>query len=196
MTRCARAPAAGAARRRGRHRRRWARALKPGMLRLRDLRNQVVELAGLSRLLQLSGFRLRHERGRDAAAQRPAGRELRPLYRELHTWARYELAKRYGVPVPDELAGALAAQPMGAGLGLAGRGERASMWMPRIAPTSAEWVVRQAEAFYRSLGFDSLPSTFLGEFIALPAAGGRALQEEHPRVAPGTSIWTTTCARS
>jgi peptidyl-dipeptidase A len=30
-------------------------------------------------------------------------RELRPLYRELHTYARYELAKRYNQPVPDEL---------------------------------------------------------------------------------------------
>ena len=29
--------------------------------------------------------------------------ELRPLYRELHTWARYELAERYEQPVPDLL---------------------------------------------------------------------------------------------
>ncbi len=28
-------------------------------------------------------------------------RELRPLFRELHTWARHELARRYGQPVPD-----------------------------------------------------------------------------------------------
>jgi transcriptional regulator with XRE-family HTH domain len=30
-------------------------------------------------------------------------RDLRPLNRELHTWARYELAGRYGVPVPEQL---------------------------------------------------------------------------------------------
>ncbi len=31
-------------------------------------------------------------------------RETYPLYRELHTWARYELAKRYGAnTVPDQL---------------------------------------------------------------------------------------------
>ena len=27
-------------------------------------------------------------------------RELWPLYRELHTWMRYELAQRYGVSAP------------------------------------------------------------------------------------------------
>lgn len=31
-------------------------------------------------------------------------KEVWPLYRELHTWARYELAKKYGVKeVPDEI---------------------------------------------------------------------------------------------
>ena len=28
---------------------------------------------------------------------------LRPLYLELHTWAKYELAKKYGQPVPDRI---------------------------------------------------------------------------------------------
>ena len=30
-------------------------------------------------------------------------RELWPLYRQLHTWARYELADRYGEEVPEML---------------------------------------------------------------------------------------------
>ena len=30
-------------------------------------------------------------------------RELRPLYLQLHTWAKYELAKKYGQPVPKRI---------------------------------------------------------------------------------------------
>ena len=96
--------------------------------------------------------------------------QLRPLYRELHTLARYTLAERYGQPVPDMIPAhwlpnrwaqdwtALASVE---GLDLDGA----------LADVSAEWVVEQGESFYISLGFDPLPESFweLSSLYPLPA---------------------------
>jgi peptidyl-dipeptidase A len=134
-------------------------AVKPGMLRLRELRNQVVSSLGYPDYFsyQVSDYGMSADEM--LALNDGLIRELRPLYRELHTWARYELARRYGVPVPEQLP---------------------AHWLPNrwgqdwsslvevkgldvdaaLAHRSAEWVVRQSEDFYRSLGFDSLPSSF------------------------------------
>lgn len=133
--------------------------LKPGLLRLRDLRNQVVQSLGYPDYFnyQVSDYGMTADemlRFND-----DLNRELRPLYRELHTWARHELAQRYGVPVPEQLPAHWLpnrwGQDWGAlvevkGLDLNGA----------LAKHSAEWVVRQGEQFYRSLGFDSLPASF------------------------------------
>jgi peptidyl-dipeptidase A len=84
-------------------------------------------------------------------------RELRPLYLQLHTWARYELAKRYGRPVPEKIPAHWLpnrwAQEWGAmepvpGLDEAFRGR------------SAEWVVKAGEAFYTGIGRPPLPESF------------------------------------
>ncbi|HEY3011161.1 MAG TPA: M2 family metallopeptidase, partial [Gemmatimonadales bacterium] len=142
-------------------------ALKPGIVRLRELRNRVVQTLGYPDYFsyQVSDYGMSTDemlRLNDRLL-----RELRPLYRELHTWARYELAKRYGVPVPDQLP---------------------AHWLPNrwgqdwsslvevkgldvdaaLAGRSAEWVVRQGEAFYRSLGFDSLPENFWSKSSLYP----------------------------
>ncbi len=86
-------------------------------------------------------------------------RELRPLYRELHTWARHELAQRYKMPVPEQLPAHWLPNRWGqdwAAL-VEVKGLDVNGALRRHDP---EWVVRQGEQFYRSLGFDSLPQTF------------------------------------
>ena len=142
--------------------------VKPGMLRLRELRNEVVSTLGYPDYFsyQVSDYGMSSDEMLRLNDQ--IIRELRPLYSELHTWARYELAKRYGVPVPDQLP---------------------AHWLPNrwgqdwsslvevkgldvnvaLASHSPEWVVRQAEAFYRSIGFDSLPSSFWERSSLYPA---------------------------
>jgi peptidyl-dipeptidase A len=134
-------------------------ALKPGLVRLRDLRNRVVQTLGYPDYFsyQVSEYGMSTDEMLRLNDQ--LVRELRPLYRELHTWARYHLAKRFGVPVPDQLPAHWLPNRWGQdwsalveveGLNVDGA----------LAKKSAEWVVRQGEAFYRSLGFDSLPTTF------------------------------------
>ncbi len=133
--------------------------LKPGMLRLRDLRNQVVGALGYSDYFsyQVSDYGMSSDEMLRLNDRLIA--ELRPLYRELHTWARYELAKRYGVPVPDQLPAHWLpnrwGQDWSSMVEVKGLDVNAA-----LATHAPEWVVRQAEAFYRSIGFDSLPSTF------------------------------------
>jgi len=141
--------------------------LKPGILKLRDLRNQVVKALGYPDYFsyQVSDYGMSTDEMLRLTDQLVV--ELRPLYRELHTWARYELAKRYHVPVPDQLP---------------------AHWLPNrwaqdwsslvevkgldvdgaLKQHSADWVVRQGEAFYRSLGFDSLPASFWSKSSLYP----------------------------
>jgi peptidyl-dipeptidase A len=133
--------------------------LKPGILRLRDLRNQVVGALGYPDYFayQVSDYGVNAEEMLRLIDD--LNRDLRPLYRELHTWARYELAKRYNVPVPEQLPAHWLPNRWGQdwsalvevkGLDVNGA----------LGRHSAEWVMKQGEEFYRSLGFDSLPGVF------------------------------------
>ncbi len=133
--------------------------LKPGILKLRDLRNRVVRSLGYSDYFsyQVSDYGMKTEEMLRLTDQ--LVRELRPLYRELHTWARYELAKRYRAPVPDQLPAHWLpnrwAQDWSAIVEVQGLNLDAA-----LARRSPEWMIRQGEVFYRSLGFEPLPATF------------------------------------
>ncbi len=133
--------------------------LKPGILRLRDLRNQVVGSLGYPDYFsyQVSDYGMTPEEM--LRLNDDLNRQLRPLYRELHTWARYELAKRYRVPVPDQLPAHWLPNRWGQDWGALVEVEGLDV-NGALARHSAEWPVRQAEEFYRSLGFDSLPGSF------------------------------------
>ncbi|WP_439883108.1 M2 family metallopeptidase [Pontibacter sp. MBLB2868] len=134
--------------------------LKTGLLNLRDLRNKTVQSLGYDDYFtyQASDYGMTRAEMMDLMKQ--INQELRPLYRELHTYARYELAKKYGVKeVPDYLP---------------------AHWLPNrwgqdwssmvdvkgidldaaLKPKGPEWIVKQGERFYTSLGFPSLPQTF------------------------------------
>ncbi len=86
-------------------------------------------------------------------------RDVWPLYRELHTWARYELAKRYGQPVPEYLPAHWLPNRWG------------QEWTPMVsvegldidsvlATHTPEWVMQKGEVFWMSLGFPELPQSF------------------------------------
>jgi peptidyl-dipeptidase A len=134
--------------------------LKAGLLQLRDYRNQTVQALGYHDFFtyQVSEYNMSSEemmQTMDRLIQ-----ELYPLYRELHTWMRYELAAKYGsATVPDYIP---------------------AHWLPNrwgqdwssvvdvkginldsvLATKSAEWIVKEGEKLYTSIGFPSLPATF------------------------------------
>jgi peptidyl-dipeptidase A len=141
--------------------------LKPGILKLRDLRNRVVQTLGYPDYFsyQVSDYGLSTDEMLSLTDR--LLRDLRPLYRELHTWARYELARRYGVPVPDQLPAHWL--PNRWGQDWSGLVEVKGLDIDAaLARRSPEWVVGQGEAFYRSLGFDSLPASFWAKSSLYP----------------------------
>jgi peptidyl-dipeptidase A len=134
--------------------------LRDGLERLVELRNGTVQGLGYDDYFtyQVSEFGMTTDEMMEL--NRQLVRDLWPLYRQLHTWARYALAERYGADqVPDTLP---------------------AHWLPNrwgqewdqmitvegfdlddvLADRPAEWLVRQAEEFCVSLGFDPMPRTF------------------------------------
>ncbi len=136
------------------------KSLKPGLVNLRNLRNQTVQALGYHDYFtyQVSDYGMKTDEMMQTMDR--LMEELRPLYRELHTWMRYELAKKYGTTtVPDYLP---------------------AHWLPNrwgqdwssvvtvqginldsiLATKTPEWIVKQGESLYTSLGFPALPNTF------------------------------------
>jgi peptidyl-dipeptidase A len=134
-------------------------SLKPGMIRLRDLRNRVVQALGYPDFFtyQVSDYGMTTDEM--LALNDSLIAQVWPLYRELHTWVRYELAKRYGVPVPDRLPAHWLPNRWGqdwtALVDVQGLNVDSA-----LATHDAAWVVKQGENFYVSLGFDTLPTAF------------------------------------
>ncbi len=134
--------------------------LKDGLIRLRDLRNKTVQALNYPDFFsyQVSDYGMKT----DEMMKLMDGliRDLWPLYRELHTWMRYEMAKRYGVAqVPDMLPAQWLPNRWG------------QDWSPAVTvkginldsvlrPKGAPWIVQHAESLYVSLGFPELPSGF------------------------------------
>jgi peptidyl-dipeptidase A len=134
--------------------------LKNGLVDLRNYRNQTVQALGFPDFFtyQVSEYNMTSPemmQTMDRLIQ-----ELHPLYRELHTWMRYEMAAKYHVKdVPDYLP---------------------AHWLPNrwgqdwsssvdvkginldsvLATKTPEWIVREGEKLYTSIGFPALPQTF------------------------------------
>lgn len=136
------------------------KALKTDLAELQEYRNKTVQALGYKDYFtyQVSEYGMTT----DEMRQEMQGfiRDIWPLYRELHTWARYTLAAKYGVKdVPDMIPADWLPNRWG------------QDWTPmvqvkgldldaKLKSKTAEWLPKQAESFYVSLGFDSLPASF------------------------------------
>lgn len=136
------------------------KTLKTGLVNLRRLRNETVQALDYPDYFsyQVSDYGM--STADMMAMMKRLNQELRPLYRELHTYARYELAKRYKVKeVPDYLPAHWLpnrwGQDWSAMLEVKGLNTDSA-----LSTKSPEWIVKEGEAFYKSLGFPALPETF------------------------------------
>jgi peptidyl-dipeptidase A len=144
------------------------KVLKEGLINLQELRNKTVQALGYSDYFsyQVSDYGMTTQEMLDL--NRRLIEEIRPLYREMHTFARYELAKKYGVEeVPEMLP---------------------AHWLPNrwgqdwnamvsvkgfdldkvLKEKSAEWLMKQGEQFYVSTGFEALQESFWEESSLYP----------------------------
>lgn len=143
--------------------------LKPGLLKLRELRNKTVQALGYRNYFdyQVLDYGMPASEMMDLVQK--INQELRPLYRELHTYARYELAKKYKV---DEVPEYLPAHwlPNRWGQDWSSMVTVKGMNLDSVLRTrSAEWIVKDAEDFYKSIGFNSLPASFWERSSLYPA---------------------------
>lgn len=101
--------------------------------------------------------------------------ETRPLFEQIHCWARHQLAARYGVEdVPQLIPAHWLGNRWGQSWpGLVDGVDMNSMMEGR----ESEWLVRQAERFYVSLGFSELPESFYTESDLYPVPEGESRQK-------------------
>lgn len=144
--------------------------LKGGLVNLRKLRNDVVKNLGYPDYFnyQVSDYGMNTEEM--MALLKKFNQELFPLYNELHTYMRYELAKKYHVKdVPDYIPAHWLSNRWGQdwsemvtvkGLNLDSA----------LKNKNAEWLAKQGEIFYNSIGFPSLPNTFWEKSSLYPVA--------------------------
>jgi peptidyl-dipeptidase A len=147
--------------------------LKDGLADLQRFRNQTVQALGYNDFFayQVSDYGMTVEEMREVCQSMI--KDIWPLYRELHTWARYTLAEKYNAEVPDMLP---------------------AHWLPnrwgqdwqgivnveglniddKLKEHSAEWIVQKGEEFYMSLGFPELPQSFwdLSSLYPVPPDAG------------------------
>lgn len=142
------------------------RELREGLVKLQDLRNQVAREMGYSSFFDLEAmdYGLRA----DEMVRMVDGflAELKPLYEELHTYMRHELARKYGQPVPEYLpahwlTNRWAQNWPGLVPGVQSEGD--------IPGKTREWVMTQSEDFYVSMGFDKLNDDFWRNSDLYPA---------------------------
>lgn len=146
--------------------------LRDDLLQVRDLRNQTVQALGYPDFFSYQASEYQMTAGEMMALMQQINRELYPLYRELHTWARYELAERYGsAEVPDLLPAHWLPNRWGQDWSSLVTVEGADV-DAAVARMTAEDVVRQAEQFYVSLGFEPLPPSFYEKSSLYPVPPG------------------------
>ena len=136
------------------------KGLKTGLMNLRDLRNKTVQGLGYKDYFeyQVSEYGMTTQEMIDMLQK--FNKELYPLFRELHTYARYELAKKFNVKeVPDLIPAHWL--PNRWGQDWSSLIEVKGINLDSALKTKdAEWIVKQGERFYVSLGFPELPKTF------------------------------------
>ncbi len=136
------------------------KTLRDGMAKLQELRNKTVQALGYDDYFsyQVSDYGM--TTAEMLELMRRLNRELRPLYRELHTYARYELAKKYGLKkVPDMLPAHWLPNRWGQDWTAMVKVEGLDL-DSALKSKTAEWLVKQGERFYVSVGFEPLPQSF------------------------------------
>ena len=131
--------------------------LKPMLLEARDLRNELARELGYSSYfhLQVDDYGMSVGEMMDLLDTTVA--EIAPLYDQLHGFARRMLAKRYDQEVPETIPAHWLGNRWGQAWPGLVEGEDLDAL---VADKSPEWIVKQAEQFYQSIGMGALPDTF------------------------------------
>lgn len=144
-------------------------ALKPGLVDLQKLRNDVAREMGYPSFfdLQVADYGMTSDEMMAMLESWIA--DVKPLYDQLHCYAKYELAERYGEPVPKRIPAHWIDNRWAQNWDGIVEGVDLD---PKFAGKSPEWIVKQAESFYTSMGFPSLPEGFWARSDLYPVPPG------------------------
>ncbi len=132
--------------------------LKPGLLNLRGLRNEVARHFNFPSYFDLQVAWYDMSTPELMTMLEGFVKDIQPLYTQLHCYAKYELAKRYQLPVPK---GPIPAHWL--------TNRWAQEWPGLVDGVNLdayfkdrkpEWIIKAAESFYTSMGFSPLPEAF------------------------------------
>lgn len=147
------------------------KVLKNGLADLQDLRNRSVTPLGYADFFAYQASEYGYSTEELMKETRGMIKDVWPLYRELHTWARYELAAKYKQPVPEFIPADWL--PNRYGQDWTGLVEVEGLNIdPILKEKGAEWIGRQGEEFYKSIGFGALPASFWEKSSLYPVEPG------------------------
>ena len=132
-------------------------ALKPNLIVLRDLRNGVAKEMKYPDYfgLEVAAYGMTTDEMLKMLEDWMA--TLRPLYLQLHTWAKYKLAEKFHQPVPKKIPAHWINNRWGQEWpGLVDAANIDKYFEGR----KPEWIIKTAEQFYTGLGFSPLPQSF------------------------------------
>ena len=131
--------------------------LKENLMILRDLRNGVAGEMNYPDYFSLEVAAYGMTTDEMLKMNEQFMKDLRPLYLQLHTWAKYKLAEKFHQPVPNKIpAHWLNNRWAQNWTGLVESADLDSYFKGK----TAEWVAKTAEEFYLSLGMQALPGGF------------------------------------
>jgi peptidyl-dipeptidase A len=152
--------------------------LKPGLEKLRDLRNQTVQGLGYADFFTYQVSEYGMTTPEMITMTEGFIKDIWPIYRELHTWARYELAKKYNQPVPEYLPAHWIPNQWGQDWTALVKVEGLNL-DDTLKKKSPEWIVKKGEEFYVSLGFPSLPVSFYKKSSLYPLPPGTSYKKNN-----------------
>ena len=126
--------------------------LKDGLTNLRDLRNKTVQALGYNDYFTYQVSEYEMETPEMMQTMERLMDELYPLYRELHTWMRYDLAKKYGAEVPDYLPAHWLSNRWGQDWSASVEVEGLDI-NAVLKEKSGELIVKEGEKLYTNIGF-------------------------------------------
>jgi peptidyl-dipeptidase A len=131
--------------------------LRPNLTALRDLRNGVAGELNYPDYYALQAAAYGMTTDELVKMNDQFMEALRPLYLQLHTWAKYKLAEKFHQPVPDKIpAHWLNNRWAQNWTGLVQSAELD----PYFKDKTPEWIAKTAEEFYVGLGLRQLPGSF------------------------------------
>src|SRR5437773_3701882 len=144
-------------------------ALKPSLVTLRDLRNGVAREMKYPDYFSLEVAT--YGMTTDEMLKMLEGwmATLRPLYLQLHTWAKYNLAEKYHQPVPKKIPAHWI------------NNRWAQEWEGLVDAANIDkyfegrqptWIIKTAEQFYTGLGFSPLSENFWEKSDIFPVPAG------------------------